>query len=181
MPLNNASGRNRYGDKAYPPDAELREALHQYAKEKLTVHERLDWVRVEHNLIIRKSKLMELNKQFSVLSVRKPPPEPVAVQAILAKVADNPAQRNGVGTIGTFLSNNGIPIARDFIRGVLSVHAPEGLAARFPGARHIPRKPLSAIGPFHQEHSDGHDKLNSQALRMGDVLLPSYGIKDQSQ
>jgi hypothetical protein len=65
------------------------------------------------------------------------------------------------------------------IRRVLVVYHPEGLAARFPGARAIKRSPLSAVGPFHQDHSDGHDKLNSQALRMGNVSLPIYGIKDQ--
>jgi hypothetical protein len=60
----------------------------------------------------RKSKLKELNKKFKVPSARKPPPEPVAVQAILAKVAADPAQRNGVGAIGTFLSNDGMPLPR---------------------------------------------------------------------
>lgn len=55
---------------------------------------------------------MELNVKFGVPSVRKPPPEHVAVQAILEKVAADPAQRNGVGAIGTFLANDGIPLPR---------------------------------------------------------------------
>ncbi|KAG6806396.1 hypothetical protein H0H92_011479 [Tricholoma furcatifolium] len=70
-------------------------------------------------------------------------------------------------------------IIRDFIRHVLSLHAPEGLAARFPGTKMIQRSRLHAIGPWHQDHSDGHDKLNAQALKMGDVALPIYGTKDQ--
>lgn len=69
---------------------------------------------------------------------------------------------------------------RDLIRHVLSIHAPAGLAQRFPGSRAIQRSNLNAIGPFHQDHSDGHDKLNSQALKMGEVALPIYGIKDQN-
>lgn len=36
-----------------PTDVVLHEALHQYAKEKLTVAERLDRLRVEHNLVIK--------------------------------------------------------------------------------------------------------------------------------
>lgn len=36
-----------------------------------------------------------------------------------------------------------------------------------------------AIGPNYQHHADGHDKLNAQALAMGGVSLPIYGIKDQ--
>jgi hypothetical protein len=49
----------------------------------------------------------------------------------------------------------------------------------FPGAHTISWSQLSAIGPFHQDHSDGHDKLNAQALQMGNVSLPIYGMKDQ--
>ncbi|KAF8075916.1 hypothetical protein FPV67DRAFT_1558519 [Lyophyllum atratum] len=94
-------------------------------------------------------------------------------------VAEDPQQRNGVGTIRTLLSNERMPIPRDFIRHVLSEHAPEGLAAQFPGVKRIKRSALHVIGPFHQDHQDGHDKLNAQALQMGDVSLPIYGIKDQ--
>jgi hypothetical protein len=53
------------------------------------------------------------------------------------------------------------------------------LDARFPGNRAIQHSSLSAIGPFHQDHQDGHDKLNAQGLGMGGVALPIYGIKDQ--
>ncbi|KAG6907095.1 hypothetical protein DXG01_010544 [Tephrocybe rancida] len=162
-----------------PPDDVLKESLHQYAREKLTVQERINRLHVEHGLDIKKSKLMQLNNTYNVPSVQKLPPGDVAVQAVLDQVAKDPAQRNGVGAIGTFLSTDGMPLPRDFIRDVLSEHAPEGLALRFPGVRGIKRKPLDAIGPFHQDHSDGHDKLNAQALRMGEVCLPIYGIKDQ--
>lgn len=179
MPLNNPSGKNGSGEKLYPPDEELKASLLQYAKEQLPIKARLERLRVEHGLSIQKTKLKELNNKFNVPSVRKPVAADVATQAILAKVTEDPQQRNGVGTIGTLLSNEGMPIPRDFIRHVLSEYAPEGLAARYPGAKRIKRSALHAIGPFHQDHQDGHDKLNAQALQMGDVSLPIYGIKDQ--
>jgi len=69
---------------------------------------------------------------------------------------------------------------RDFIRKVLTEHAPEGLAKRFPGANKIQRSALAAIGPNHQWHADGHEKLNAQGLQMGGVGLGIYGFKDQS-
>ena len=62
---------------------------------------------------------------------------------------------------------------------MLATHAPEGLAQHFPGAHRIPQSALVAIGPNHQHHADGHDKLNAQALNMGGVGLGIYGIKDQ--
>jgi hypothetical protein len=38
---------------------------------------------------------------------------------------------------------------------------------------------LSALGPFHEVSSDGHEKLGTQALKMGDISLPIYGWKDK--
>lgn len=70
-------------------------------------------------------------------------------------------------------------ITRDFIRNILAMHAPEGLARRFPGAAGTRRTPLSAVGPNHQHHADGHEKLNAQAFGMGGVSLNIYGIRDQ--
>jgi hypothetical protein len=41
---------------------------------------------------------------------KKPPPTDVATQAILDKVAADPDQQNGVGAIGTLLSNEGMSL-----------------------------------------------------------------------
>ncbi|KAG2345670.1 hypothetical protein BDR05DRAFT_946703 [Suillus weaverae] len=38
---------------------------------------------------------------------------------------------------------------------------------------------LDCLGPWHQQHADGHEKLSAQALRMGDITLPIYAFKDQ--
>lgn len=56
---------------------------------------------------------------------------------------------------------------------------PEGFDKRFPGSHRIVRTPLTALGPFHEVCGDGHLKLNSQALNMGPVTLPIYGMKDK--
>ena len=51
---------------------------------------------------------------------------------------------------------------------------------RFPGNVRdaIPRVPLDCVGPMHQVHVDGHEKLSSQALRLGSVTLPIYAYRD---
>jgi len=35
------------------------------------------------------------------------------------------------------------------------------------------------MGPFHEVNCNGHDKLGAQALQMGRVRLPIYGLKDK--
>jgi len=60
----------------------------------------------------REAKLYTLNKKFSVPSVHKPPPADIATQAVLEKVGEDSLQQNGVGTIGCFLRNEGMPLPR---------------------------------------------------------------------
>ncbi|KAI6032627.1 hypothetical protein F5J12DRAFT_795520 [Pisolithus orientalis] len=192
----NQTGVNGYGVKQYPPEDVLREALHQYAKERLTVQERLARLNSELQLTVKKSRLHELNKQFDVPSPRKPPPTDIATKAVLEKVANDVNQANGVRTITSLLSSEGMPLPRcdpyvsykhslciylssDFVCTVLACHAPDGLNAWFPRGKQVRRSTLSAIGPNHQHHVDGFVKLNAQALRMGSVGLDIYGIKDQ--
>lgn len=43
----------------------------------------------------------------------------------------------------------------------------------------IVRVPLDCLGPWHQLHWDGHEKVGVQALDMGEVGLPIYAGKDQ--
>ncbi|KAJ3746753.1 hypothetical protein DFH05DRAFT_1534510 [Lentinula detonsa] len=178
---NNPSGSNQWGPKDYPPDKLLSAELHQYAKERLPISQRLQRLEQKFSLKIGKTKLTALNSKFSVPSPRKPLPTDVATQAVLEKLANDTAQRNGVGTILTLLGNDGIALPRDFVRRVLAQHAPDGLAQRFPGARgQIRRSALVALGPNYQWHADGHDKIAPQAFsEMGGVGIPIYGIKDQ--
>ncbi|KAG6836326.1 hypothetical protein H0H93_009076 [Arthromyces matolae] len=179
MPLNNPGGKNGWGEKQYPPDDILKASLLQYAKERLSIPERLLRLKAEHGLCIKKTKLKELNNKFDIPSVRKPIPDDVATAAVLRKVAEDRGQVNGVGTIATLLSNEGVVIARKVPLFLVSIDLLNCLAARFPGGQKVHRSALHAIGPWHQDHSDGHDKLNAQALKMGDVALPIYGIRDQ--
>ncbi|KAJ3742547.1 hypothetical protein DFH05DRAFT_1536392 [Lentinula detonsa] len=178
---NNPSGSNQWGPKDYPPDKLLSAELHQYAKECLPISQRLQCLEQKFSLKIGKTKLTALNSKFSVPSPRKPLPTDVATQAVLEKVANDTAQRNGVGTILTLLGNDGIALPRDFVRRVLAQHAPDSLAQQFPGARgQIRRSALVALGPNYQWHADGHDKIAPQAFsEMGGVGIPIYGIKDQ--
>jgi hypothetical protein len=71
---------------------------------------------------------------------------------------------------------------RDRIRDIMLEECPEGFDARFPGRTKakIPRKALSAIGPFHEVAADGHEKLGAQALKLGDNIgIPIYTYKDK--
>ncbi len=58
---------------------------------------------------------------------------------------------------------------------------PDGFDKRFPGNKktQVTRQALTAIGPFHEVSGDGHEKLSSLALRIGDVGFPIYGFKDK--
>lgn len=59
--------------------------------------------------------------------------------------------------------------------------APEGFDRRFPGGsrRRIVRKPLTSVGPFREVSADGHEKLNRQALQMGNLSIPIYAYRDK--
>ncbi|KAF8901851.1 hypothetical protein CPB84DRAFT_1815067 [Gymnopilus junonius] len=154
MSNNNPTGINGHGAKNYPDDEILMASLFQYAKERLGTAQRLARLEAEHNLVIKDQTLYKLNRKFKVPSVRRPPPDDIATQAVLEKARGWDNQHT--------LSNEGVAIPRDFIRNVLATYAPEGLARRFPG-----------------HHADGHEKLNAQALNMGGVGLNIYGVKDQ--
>lgn len=71
-------------------------------------------------------------------------------------------------------------ITRDETRTILHDHFDEEFDKRFVGSHDaLDRVPLNCLGPWHQIHSDGHEKLASQALMMGDITLPIYAFKDQ--
>jgi hypothetical protein len=59
-------------------------------------------------------------------------------------------------------------------------HFDEEFDKRFVGSKGaIDRVPLDCLGPWHQLHLDGHEKLGAQALEMGGLGLPIYAAKDQ--
>ncbi|KXN81078.1 hypothetical protein AN958_06132 [Leucoagaricus sp. SymC.cos] len=105
MSNNNPTGINGYGPKNYPPKEELSKELHQFAHERLEVEECLERLQNKFQLHIKKSRLHELNKNFNVLSVRKPPSADISVQEVLYEMEKDVAQTKGVGALGTFMAN----------------------------------------------------------------------------
>jgi hypothetical protein len=91
-----------------------------------------------------------------------------------------------VARYGTNLDKLHCPFSQDWrhrrtVRNIMMEHFPTGFDKRFPGKQQQPitRHPLTAIGPFHEISSDGHEKLSQQALQMGDIGLPIYAYKDK--
>ncbi|RXW16700.1 hypothetical protein EST38_g9157 [Candolleomyces aberdarensis] len=115
----------------------LKAALEQFARERLSMQEKLACLVAEYQCSISASTLYGLQRKFGTPSVRKPPPEDMATAYVLEKVAQDVNQQNGTGTIGTLLANEGVMIPRDLIRKILAQHAPEGLQQRFSGANRI--------------------------------------------
>lgn len=71
-------------------------------------------------------------------------------------------------------------VHRDDARQILHDHYDDEFILRLPGHKgQIERVPLDCLGPWHQQHGDGHEKLSDKALNMGDVSLPMYSFKDQ--
>ncbi|KAG1739727.1 hypothetical protein EDB19DRAFT_1635630 [Suillus lakei] len=79
-----------------------------------------------------------------------------------------------------FIKINYAKFNSDEIRQILHDHFDAEFDARFVGSKDaIDCVPLDCLGPWHQQHADGHEKLSAQALRMGDITLPIYAFKDQ--
>jgi hypothetical protein len=69
---------------------------------------------------------------------------------------------------------------RDKTRLHLHDHFDAEFDLRFVGSKDgIDRVLLDCLGPWHQLHWDGHEKLGAQALDMGGLALPIYAGKDQ--
>jgi hypothetical protein len=80
--------------------------------------------------------------------------------------------------IGRSPSLTGI-LFRDTIREAMKDNAPGAAKRRCPGNKtKIPRKNLTSQGVFQELHFDGHEKLSSAALKMGQVGISIYGSRD---
>ncbi|KAF7352008.1 hypothetical protein MVEN_01163000 [Mycena venus] len=124
-----------------PPDDVLREALHRYASLRLKSAQRLanlahefnyhiKYVRpllilIPNNAKSRSTKLKELNTEFNVGTVRKPPPISVATTLVCDKLDEDINQADGPDTIKTLLALDGHQIPRDTIRQIVKDNAPE--------------------------------------------------------
>ncbi|KAJ7210144.1 hypothetical protein GGX14DRAFT_534841 [Mycena pura] len=65
------------------------------------------------------------------------------------------------------------------IRETMLLNDPEGYDGRYPGRKRIKRAQLKAHGTWQEIHMDGHEKLGAQALEMGGIGFPIYGMKDK--
>ncbi|KAJ6533913.1 hypothetical protein DFH09DRAFT_932519 [Mycena vulgaris] len=177
----NPRGKNGYGDKTAPSEAELKAAVLRYASQGLKQETRIANLKSDLNYSIRPTKLKELQKKFQIPTNRKPPPLEVARQMVIDKVQKDAVQGNGPNYFKTVLQQEGIMIPRDTVRKIMVEHFPLGFEHRFPGKKEslIPRVALNSNGPFHEVSSDGHEKLGKQALDMGDIRLPIYGYKEK--
>ncbi|KAJ7633203.1 hypothetical protein FB45DRAFT_745629, partial [Roridomyces roridus] len=127
------------------------------------------------------TKLKELNKQFNIPTVRKPPPVSVATTLICDKLDDDVNKTNGPDAMKTFLALDGYQIPRDTVRQIMKDNAPGTSKQRYPGNKDkIIRTNLTAQGVFQELHCDGHEKLATAALRMGPVGISIYGFRDKA-
>jgi hypothetical protein len=71
---------------------------------------------------------------------------------------------------------------RDQVTNIMKTYFPDDFVKRFPGKKAIRqnRTAQSSVGPFHELHSDGHEKTSSSALKIGNSLgFSIYGYKDK--
>ncbi|KAJ7178030.1 hypothetical protein C8R46DRAFT_1212752 [Mycena filopes] len=185
----NPSGKNGTGSKEYPADAVLLAAFQQYGRENsgagLSCQDQRSRLELEFGLTIGKNKLYKLRRQVGADSVRKQKQTRSKVET--AQLVIDMKERDVTGGWGVTqtkgrLANEGVLIPRDELRTILHDHFDEEFDNRVVGRKRKEqhRTPLAAFGPWHQEHSDGHEKLAQQGLRMGDgIHLPIYASKDQ--
>ncbi|KAF8513200.1 hypothetical protein JB92DRAFT_3083220 [Gautieria morchelliformis] len=97
MPGHNEAGKNGVDNGTWPLEEDLKASLLQYAKESLSIDQRLHQLQDEHGLHIKRCTLLKLQKKHSIPTVWKPPPPDQAAQLILNKVAADTSGLNGAG------------------------------------------------------------------------------------
>ncbi|KAJ3498047.1 hypothetical protein NMY22_g19640 [Coprinellus aureogranulatus] len=180
--VNNPEGNNQHGAKDYPSDDVLRPALLRCISWKYSQKKKLDYLEREFGLKIKRTSLFHLEKRLNIPSVRKPRlPQEEIDKIVVDFIAKDKAKRNGPNAIKSMLQDELIMVPRDRLRAIMRAIAPEGFELRLPGKKKklLVRVALFSFGPFHEISADGHEKLNSQALRMGDISLPIYAYRDK--
>ncbi|KAJ6576823.1 hypothetical protein B0H10DRAFT_1927095 [Mycena sp. CBHHK59/15] len=185
----NPSGKNGEDSKEYPADTVLLAAFTKYGRENsgngLSYADQISRLHLEFGFHIGRNKLAKLRKQVGADSVRKSKKsrsETETAQLVLDLKEGDVAGGWGVTQAKGRLANQGVLIPRDELRAHLHDHLDHEFDARVVGRKRAEQHqtPLDAFGPWHQEHSDGHEKLAEQGLRMGSgIHLPIYASKDQ--
>ncbi|KAK6969021.1 hypothetical protein R3P38DRAFT_3337315 [Favolaschia claudopus] len=179
----NPGGSNASQD---PSDETLRAAFADYAKENsgsgLEASHQIARLKQDFNLNIGRTTLFKLRKRVQAPSVRKTAKtmHPADLSQHIVDIKENdPLGPWGVDQVRGRLAIEGILATRRATRTALHDHFDD---QRFVGNKKSKkhRTHLFALGPWHQEHSDGHEKLGEQALLLGKgIHLPIYGSKDQ--
>ncbi|KAJ6550355.1 hypothetical protein B0H10DRAFT_2202353 [Mycena sp. CBHHK59/15] len=187
-------GKNGEDSKEYPADTVLLAAFTKYGRENsgngLSYADQISRLHLEFGFHIGRNKLAKLRKQVGADSVRKSKKsrsETETAQLVLDLKEGDVAGGWGVTQVKGRLANQGVLIPsltqrRDELRAHLHDHLDHEFDARVVGRKRAEQHqtPLDAFGPWHQEHSDGHEKLAEQGLRMGSgIHLPIYASKDQ--
>ncbi|KAJ7362802.1 hypothetical protein DFH08DRAFT_799823 [Mycena albidolilacea] len=184
-------GANQHGTKEYPPDAVLVAAFQGYARENsgsgLGYNDQLARLKEEFGLDIKRNSLATLRKRLNIDSVRTSKGKKTDVemrQGVIDLKQNDVAGGWGVDQVRGRLANTDarLLIPRDSLRQILHNEFGDEFDNRFVGKKKAlkHRVPLWAMGPWHQEHFDGHEKLSEQGLDIGaGIHLPIYGSKDQ--
>ncbi|KAJ7499865.1 hypothetical protein FB451DRAFT_46833 [Mycena latifolia] len=183
----NATGRNGTDAKDYPEDSVLVAAFTKYARENsgagLSTKDQLARLKHDFDLTIGKTKLYALRKRLGIESVKNSAgkrTEEETRQTVIDLKQSDVAGGWGVTQTKGRLANVGVLIPRDSLREILHNEFDEEFESRFVGKKKPQkhRTPLKALGPWHQEHSDGHEKLSEQGLDIGiGIHLPIYASK----
>ncbi|KAJ7644897.1 hypothetical protein FB45DRAFT_1021639 [Roridomyces roridus] len=152
-------GGNNGHDNGDPPD-DLPALLQGYASKKVPLKRRVEQLR-EKNYHISLTTLKKLNKQYSIISPRRPPPEHIATTLIAAEMAQNITGSNSPNTIQLRVAlQTGVALPRAVV----------------PGKRPVKdRSVMTDNAVFYEIHFDGHEKLNFKALEMGRAGIDIYG------
>ncbi|KAJ7909608.1 hypothetical protein B0H13DRAFT_2233040 [Mycena leptocephala] len=185
----NRTGKNGQPEQNYPEDSVLLDAFTRYARENsgsgLGTEAQLARLWTEFKLRIGKTKLYALRARLGVETVKNSSAkrtEEETRQAVMDLKQNDVVGGWGVTQARGRLANAGVLLARDSLREILHNEFDEEFETRFVGKKQTRkhRTPLNALGPWHQEHSDGHEKLSEQGLDIGaGIHLPIYGTKDQ--
>ncbi|KAJ7887424.1 hypothetical protein B0H13DRAFT_1888832 [Mycena leptocephala] len=166
----NRTGKNGQTEQNYPEDSVLLDAFTWYARENsgsgLGTEAQLARLWTKFKLRIGKTKIYALRARLGVETVKNSSAKRTKEETRQA-VMD--------------LKQNNV-IRRDSLQEILHNEFDEEFETRFVGKKQTQkhRTPLNALGPWHQEHSDGHEKLSEQGLDIGaGIHLPIYGTKDQ--
>ncbi|KAF5340250.1 hypothetical protein D9611_007779 [Ephemerocybe angulata] len=178
----NPQGHNQWGEKECPEPELLKSTLIKYARQNLSRVDKLDRLRRDLSYDIGKTKLNELEREYGIPSVRRPGKTTEEInKMVVGEIKKDTNMQRGPVALKSLLRDQGTMVPRSTVRSLMHKLAPHGFHLRYPGSQKVknPRVALWAFGPYHEISADGHEKLNSQALQMGEISLAIYLYRDK--